>query len=265
MRFWHFTQSRVRSLLGRFLPFIARPLAILGCLGCVLLGLSAGAVDRLPPPQAHPLPSGLAAWVDRDRQGDYFDQIPKTQAEYLIWSQFPVKVYVEPVSKSTPLVRSQAWVKAVEQAIVEWNAFLPLQVVDLPEGADIRVLRSGLPLRVVTQPNGKLSLPRLRSAETRYELYARSIPNASAILAHRCTVVVQPNQAIEYILASARHELGHALGIWGHSLLQTDALYFSQVRHPPLISARDVNTLKRVYEQPTRLGWPLGSDRSSRH
>jgi len=47
------------------------------------------------------------------------------------------------------------------------------------------------------------------------------------------------------------------LGIWGHSLLQTDIMYFSQVRKPPFISIRDVNTLKRVYEQPTSLGWSI--------
>jgi predicted Zn-dependent protease len=45
--------------------------------------------------------------------------------------------------------------------------------------------------------------------------------------------------------------------MWGHSQLQADALYFSQVRHPPLISVRDVNTLKKVYEQSTSLGWPV--------
>ncbi len=48
--------------------------------------------------------------------------------------------------------------------------------------------------------------------------------------------------------------LGHALGIWGHSQLETDALYFSQVRKPAFISVRDVNTLKKVYEQSTALG-----------
>ena len=53
------------------------------------------------------------------------------------------------------------------------------------------------------------------------------------------------------------HEIGHALGIWGHSPEVTDALYFAQVRQPPLISARDVNTRKRVYAQPTRLGWAV--------
>jgi predicted Zn-dependent protease len=31
--------------------------------------------------------------------------------------------------------------------------------------------------------------------------------------------------------------------------------YFSQVRNPPPISPRDVNTLKRIYQQPTSLGW----------
>jgi predicted Zn-dependent protease len=34
-------------------------------------------------------------------------------------------------------------------------------------------------------------------------------------------------------------------------------MYFSQVREPPPISARDINTLKRIYQQPTRLGWPV--------
>jgi predicted Zn-dependent protease len=68
---------------------------------------------------------------------------------------------------------------------------------------------------------------------------------------------LSPSQTGNYVVAAARHELGHALGIWGHSPLQTDALYFSQVRNPPTISSSDVNTLKRVYQQPTSLGWSL--------
>jgi len=73
------------------------------------------------------------------------------------------------------------------------------------------------------------------------------------------TIYIRPDQAIEYLQAAARHELGHALGIWGHSPQPTDALYASQVRNPAKISARDLNTLKRVYEQPTRLGWEMPS------
>jgi predicted Zn-dependent protease len=239
----------------RFLRAIAR-LAILCGLGCLLLlGLQPSDANSLPAPQVHPLPATLAQKGDRS-QGDYFDQIQKTQAEYLVWSRFPITVYVEPVTDGEN--RAEAWVKAVLAAIQEWNAFLPLRVVTEPDQADIRVLRSSLPLRVdSSQKSRAVPLPRIRSAETRYELYTKQIPNSQAILAHRCVVVVRPNQAIEYVLASARHELGHALGIWGHSPLQTDALYFSQVRNPPLISPRDVNTLRRVYEQPTRSGWAI--------
>ena len=51
--------------------------------------------------------------------------------------------------------------------------------------------------------------------------------------------------------------LGHALGIWGHSSDSRDALYGAAVANPPAISPRDRNTLVKIYEQPTRLGWPL--------
>ncbi len=236
------------------------PLAIACWLGCVLLTLilqsSSLAQETLPGLKAHPLPPLLAQWSNPSSLGDYFDQIQKTQPDYLVWSDFPIKVYVQPIeaSEAANPGRAQAWLKAVNQAVQEWTIYLPLQVVDQVEVADIVVRRSSLPLRVTP---GQRSVPqRIRAAETRYELYKKSLPN-SLVLAHRCLVVVQPNQAESYVLASARHELGHALGIWGHSSLETDALYFSQVRNPPLISPRDVNTLKRIYEQPTRLGWAM--------
>ena len=213
------------------------------------------AQETLPVLKAHPLPLSLAQWSDPSNRGDYFDRVQKTQPDYLVWSEFPIKVYVQSIEASEVAnpARAQAWIKAVSQAVQEWSVYLPLQVVNQVEVADIVVRRSFLPLRATS---GQRSVPqRIRAAETRYELYKKSLPNALVVLAHRCLVVVQPNQAGTYVLASARHELGHALGIWGHSSLETDALYFSQVRNPPLISPRDINTLKRIYEQPTRLGW----------
>ncbi len=222
----------------------------------LLYGRFAIAQNALPPLKAHSLPQTLAQWKDPDNQGDYFDKVQKTQPDYLVWSEFPVKVYVQPLQESEVAnpARAQVWIKAVLQAVQEWTVYLPLLVTDQAEGADIVVRRSFLPLRVTP---GNSTPQRIRAAETRYELYDKSIPDGTIILAHQCTVVVQPNQAETYVLASARHELGHALGIWGHSSLQTDALYFSQVRNPPLISSRDVRTLKRIYQQPTRLGWTV--------
>ncbi|MEB3336124.1 MAG: hypothetical protein VKJ46_01590 [Leptolyngbyaceae bacterium] len=247
----------------------------LGCVSIavvVMLGVIFGsfyplqAEDGLPSPQTHPLPKTLAQWRDPKNQEDYFDQIQPTEVGYLIWSRFPVKVYVEQgdptvVSGSSTPPRQhkqfQAWTEAVLQAVREWNSYLPLTVVEQPDLADITIWRSVPPI----QRSRGNPPPRIRSAETRYTLYKQTVGNsgekALTILSHRCTILLKPSQTIPYIQAAARHELGHALGIWGHSPQPTDALYFAQVRNPPPISSRDLNTLKRVYEQPTRLGWPL--------
>jgi predicted Zn-dependent protease len=207
-------------------------------------------IISLPPSsplKPHPLPPTLAQWQDSTNNGDYFSQVTTTQVGYLVWSQFPIRVYVEPpISISEK--QAQAWVNAVLQGVQEWSTYLPLTIVEQPEIADITIARKAPPLQISPGSN----IPRARSAQTTYELYTRN-----KVLSHRFTILLSPNQTGEYLIAATRHEFGHALGIWGHSPLQTDALYFSQVRQPLPISVRDVNTLKRVYEQPTTLGWSL--------
>ena len=195
-------------------------------------------------PKTHPLPPTLAQWQDKTNSGDYFDQIKSTKVGYLIWSRFPVKVKIETPTDINEK-QSQIWVNSVLQAIQEWSIYLPLQVVEKSPIADITISRKAPPLQ--REANGKIL--RARSALTSYELYTEN-----NILSHRFTILLSPSQTGDYVLSAARHELGHALGIWGHSLLQTDTMYFSQVRKPPLISIRDVNTLKKVYEQSTSLG-----------
>lgn len=188
----------------------------------------------------HPLPPTLTRWVDTTNSGDYFDQIQLTQVGYLIWSRFPVSIYIE-TPKNINTQQAENWVNTVLKAVKEWNSYLPLQFVEKEELADITIFRKSPPL------SGNPS--RARSAETRYELYT-----SNNTLYHRFKILLSPSQVGEYLFAATRHEMGHALGIWGHSNLETDVMYFSQVRKPPLISPRDVNTLKRVYEQETKLG-----------
>ena len=194
--------------------------------------------------KTHPLPPTLAQWQDKTNSGDYFDQIKPTKVGYLIWLSFPVKVKIETPTNINEK-QSQAWVNSVLKAVQEWSIYLPLQVVEKSAIADITIFRKAPPLQ--REPNGKIL--RARSALTTYDLY-----NENNILCHRFTILLSPTQIGDYVLSAARHELGHALGIWGHSLLETDTMYFSQVRKPPFISVRDVNTLKRVYEQSTSLG-----------
>ncbi|XHX77288.1 MAG: hypothetical protein RBJ76_23040 [Stenomitos frigidus ULC029] len=230
------------------------------------------------PLKAHPLPPALAAWTDST--DDYFDQIETVPVGYLVWSRFPVTVYVQPATPTelaSPFTaqRSQTWMKAVNQAVQEWHRYLPLVLVTQADQADIVVLRSPPPLTFEVSPAPKqgsisgqpqreprptLQLGRVRSAVTSYKVSVKgSLADAASkpMLVHRCTIQLRPDQAPSYLQAAARHELGHALGLWGHSQAQTDVMYFSQVREPPPLSSRDLNTLKRVYEQPTRLGWAL--------
>ena len=195
----------------------------------------------------YPLPPTLAQWQDKTNSGDYFDQIKSTKVGYLIWSRFPVKVKIETPTDINEK-QSQIWVNSVSQAVQEWSIYLPLQIVEKSAIADITISRKAPPLQ--REPNGKIL--RSRSALTTFDLYTEK-----NILSHRFTILLSPSQTGDYVLSAARHELGHALGIWGHSLLETDTMYFSQVRKPPLISVRDVNTLKRVYEQSTNLGWSV--------
>jgi predicted Zn-dependent protease len=203
--------------------------------------------SRPTAPYPHPLPPTLAQWQDQTNSGDYFSQLEKTQVGYLIWSQFPIRVYLE-IPQLANHTHAQPWLSSVLQIVQEWNAYLPLVVVEQRNIADIVIVRQAPALQFSRGHN----LPRARSAQTSYELYT-----SNNVLFHRCTILLSPSQTGVYLQAAARHELGHALGIWGHSDLPSDALYFSQVPDPPPISPRDVNTLKRVYEQPTNLGWSL--------
>ncbi len=246
----------------RWLRQVLRAIAVL--IITIILGnitvLSQSSSDSLPALQVHPLPESLASWENPSNTGDYFNKVQSTPLGYLIWSQFPVKVYLEKPTDSENLSASdrrwQEWVITVKQAISEWNSYLPLIEIEEREIADIIIVRSPVDREIKLNLNtGLYDIPRAIAAQTTYDFYLQ--PNGS-ILAHSMTIKINPASVGRSLLATVRHELGHALGIWGHSTKETDALYYSQVRDPLPISPRDVNTLKKVYQQPTRLGWGKG-------
>lgn len=206
----------------------------------------------LPPLKPHPLPPTLAQWETVSEVGDYFSEVEASPLGYLVWSELPVKVYLD-LSVSSVDQRLSDWVEAVTTAMQEWNAYLPLQRVKDRAEANIIIARSRPPLNTTYNPETRLrEFSRARTARTRYEFDLKQ-----SLLLHQMIIEISPNQSQPHTLATARHEIGHALGIWGHSPNPGDALYFSQVRHSPAISGRDVNTLKKIYQQPTRLGWKI--------
>ena len=233
-------------------------LIVMAIAALIIIITPARSADELPKLAIHELPPTLAQWSAAENRDNYFGQIEPTPLGYLIWSEFPITVYVEQPSSSTDSAadrRHRAWVSAVEQAIAEWNVYLPLKEIATKERADITILRSQPKREAKLNPNtGLFDIPRAVTAETTYKFYLRQNPQ---IVAHKMKLEISPNYTGISLLATVRHELGHALGIWGHSKDENDALYFSQVSNPPRISVRDINTLKKIYQQPTKLGWKI--------
>ncbi len=211
----------------------------------------------LPPLKTHPLPTPLNQWQDQPYSGDYFEQIQPSMGGYLLWSEFPIKIYFDrpdnPNDTAATTRRFNQWVNGVEKSIDEWNNYLPIIEVTQAELADIIIERTDPPINPKIDPEtGQLQIPRAKTAQTRYEFYIKDNK-----LFHKMIIQISPRLSQVATLSAARHELGHGLGIWGHSLQENDVLYFSQVNSSIPISSRDINTLKKIYEQPTRLGWPL--------
>jgi predicted Zn-dependent protease len=257
--------GKVISLMGSCMPrsiiqvrrIIGRLLGMTIAFICALvLTLQTGWAQSLPPEHIHPIPAILTQAVQRlnpgVEPGDYFDAIERKGVGYLIWSQFPVTVAIDTLG-------SDRWKSQITAAVVEWQRYFPLKIVSTPETADIRIQAKRLALK----PDPKTGkLPRFRSAETHYDVFVsktsdRSDREIQQRLSHRMTIDLAAGQADGVMLSVARHEIGHAIGLWGHSPNPDDIMYFSQVNKAPLISSRDLRTLHRVYGQPTRLGWAI--------
>jgi predicted Zn-dependent protease len=227
-----------------------------------------GSKQALPELQIHPLPPELVdlgiSLENRSLLGDdgtdYFSQVQPSPLGYLLWSKFPVTVAVDYPPGLTPGSAAQkryyTWQQAIKTAIADWQEFFPLTIVENTTEADITIFYREPPLpRIVDPETGLVSFGRARTAQANYEFYWTD--TSPPQLRHRMAIAIKPGLAPLSLQGTARHELGHALGIWGHSDHKEDALYPAQTADVPAISPRDLRTLYRLYQQPTRLGWSV--------
>ena len=181
---------------------------------------------------------------------DYYLQIAEA-SESQRWNSFPIKVYIGSVPNGN-------WAQGVREAFGIWKEMLPLELVAEPEEADIRF--NWEETEDMERGAAGQEMDWVQFRRVGGELTSRKVAYISVALTR--------NWSKDEMRAIALHELGHALGIRGHSLSKGDIMYLQvqeqghRVRVPGVIypiawkslvskpSQRDLNTLIRLYNTP---------------
>jgi len=178
--------------------------------------------------------------------GDYYWDISEG-SEGEECKKFPIKVYLG----SAP---ENKWQEGTREAFNIWREILPLELVALPQNADIRMA-------------WEISVSGGEHAGEAYEWV--EFPRGRDGMTSRKVAVIRINLEFPWSKKEMRaivlHEMGHALGIKGHSTTRDDIMYARmqektrQINVPlipfPLFwrtlvdrpSQRDINTLIHLY------------------
>ncbi len=176
---------------------------------------------------------------------DYLDEVTDN-GRLIRWSvtKLPLKLYIE---RSPVGVRNfqPSFINNIRKAMDVWVKALDNRItyvmVDSPEEADIRVYwvntldTRGQHTETGTTFHAGITVPEIRDEQ----LKNMEIKMATFDIAGK-------PQSPQNILAVAIHEMGHAMGLLGHSEDIRDIMYAqNQLSFEP--STRDLNTIRRLY------------------
>ncbi|MDD3014269.1 MAG: hypothetical protein PHC34_11255 [Candidatus Gastranaerophilales bacterium] len=176
-------------------------------------------------------------------KGDYYQNIARnSDGKILRWNQFPVRIFIRTEDKNG--------VQTLEKAVKIWKKYVPLKIVHTEYDADIIIIDD-----------------KVRNNITEPALFYLNDEITCKIIIHKGSFADSEN--FERFLT---HEIGHALGIWGHSENSDDIMYeFSELKNdisyknkfvphdvslylaPLQPSNQDINTLTRIYRTPNSL------------
>ena len=195
-------------------------------------------VESAPKPVTDDLETAeIARDIPFDKSaGDYLASIKQFPGgTYARWSRFPVRVRL-------PAETPAELAEVMTEGITKWSKHIPLNVVDKHQGADIEI-------------SWVNHLPPKLLGVTRLSVYSGHVKVRIFMLRPG---YYQPKVAKKAFDGAFLHEIGHALGLFGHSPYIGDAMAVYEVASAktgrlsvaktPEITARDLNTLKKVYQ-----------------
>lgn len=173
-----------------------------------------------------------SATTQIDKGENYFDLI-KLDDNYVRWAKFPVSVYVAPSDYSILIKNAFSHWQKVSGGLVQFNFVGNISGAQITAGvAD------------------SLSLPYDENFEA-----GHAVVNAKNNIIYKSNIELlkinpktgEPLSA-EVIYSTALHEIGHALGIQGHSDNNADLMSAINTKGKKSITKRDLNTLKMLYK-----------------
>jgi len=204
------------------------------------------------------LPATLQPAAYVGKAGDYYEQIAE-ESMGLRWTAWPVRVFLGSLPKD--------WQPATQEALEDWTRVFPLQRVDAKEDGDIVLSWVTIPKNPEgPQPSGS-EQDWMHSEKEEGRVTKRK--KTSLI-----TLDISRHWSEDEMRATVLHELGHALGIKGHSDSFKDAMSPEEeeilttspgapdLAHPSRsgpsavastrwvpkkLTPRDINTLIRLY------------------
>jgi predicted Zn-dependent protease len=179
------------------------------------------------------------------KAGDYTAQVTKLGGSFARWTNVPVRVHI-------PMNTPDNWKIAIDAAVRKWGEYLPTTIAPASEPADIEI---GWINHLMPRQLGITNLE-IFNGRPRVTIYLLR-PN------------YYPPDVNEKVLQQvATHEIGHALGIYGHSTTPGDMMYAMDGKgggKATTLSPRDINTLRKIYESaplpegfqsPQPISWP---------
>lgn len=181
-----------------------------------------------------------------EKAGDYMSAIWRPPGiASARFSRFPLKVRLP---QSSP----ESWRKYLDETIKKWGSFIPLKVATQTEPADIEITWENH-----FADNRLLGITRLQILQGHQQ-----------VRVYLLRPTFYPPDVPERILKNvSMHEVGHAVGLFGHSDSPPDVMFASELfsgkgkaalAKPGNITQRDINTLKKIYECP-----PMGANVST--